>query len=284
MKITNRPELSEAEKKLPLAKYYDIPLEPLGPLQQQIIDAGPIDPGLALKPENLLDLLKPEGYAKAEYGYCMMDDGAGYLATYSVYPGCTTRMMGWWFRWLNVHTKGMPEGQGNLKYKIWCPPDHFDHGFINKKDGADGIYTVESLDLGQGESKIYSVRHPINLRDLGLTEERERELKAAGCWFDCAWVSYHSLEEPHRELPGTILSLSLSRPYPFGGVEKCFRVWVGYGMKDGKLYFNSETPASMLCDAYLKKIQIHATVEAQHLAKFLPQLYEEYHDRPDWED
>jgi hypothetical protein len=36
--------------------------------------------------------------------------------------------------------------KGNLKYKIWNPADHYDHGFIKGKDKHDGIYTVESLD------------------------------------------------------------------------------------------------------------------------------------------
>ncbi len=49
MIITYRPELSPEEKKLPLAKYYDLSLYPPGPREQQIIDACPIDPKLAIK-------------------------------------------------------------------------------------------------------------------------------------------------------------------------------------------------------------------------------------------
>ena len=37
----------------------------------------------------------------------------------------------------------------------------------------------------------------------------------------------------------------------------------------------------MLCEEYLKKVIIHATVEARQLSRFLPELYTQYKDRPD---
>lgn len=283
MIITNRPELSPEERKLSYAKYYDLPLYTVGPREQEIIDfACPFDPGLAIKAENFLDLLQPIGYQKMEYGYCVMPDGSGYIATYTVYPGtCTPKMLAWWFRWLNIYSKSMPEGKGNLKYKIWNPADHYDHGFINGKDKTDGIYTVETLDLGQGESLVYTIRHPFNLKDYGLADELERELNGAGCWIDCAWESFHTVDPSHKRLPGTHLCLTLSRPNPLGGMEKITREWIGYGVKDGKVLFDESTPSAMLCEEYLKKVLIHGTTEAQQLSIFLPELYAEYHDKPD---
>lgn len=281
MIVANRHKLSPEERKLPLAEYFDLPLHYPGPLQQQLIDSCPIDPSLAIKAENFLDLLQPAGYTEAEYGYCMMEDGSGYLAVYTTYPNCTPQMLGWWFRWLNIHPKGMPAGKGNIKYKIWNQADHHDHGFINGKDKADGIYTVESLDLGQGEPMIYTVRHPLNPRDFGLSEKREQELTVAGCWVDCCYESFHPADAPEKQLPGTHLFLTLSRMSPLGGLEKCTREWIGYGVKDGKVVIDETTPASMLCEEYLKKVIIHATAEAQQLGKFLPELYAHYKDLPD---
>jgi hypothetical protein len=279
-----RPELTPEEKQLPLAKYYDLPLAPPGPREQQILDAGPVDPKKAIPADNFLDLLQPEGYQQIEYGYCMMPDGTGYLAVYTVYPNCTPQMLSWWFRWLNVHTKGMPKNKGNLKYKIWNPADHYDHGFLNGKDKWGGVYTVETLDLGAGEAPVYTIRHAVNLREYGLTEERERDLKAAGCWVDCAYESFHEVEPPYVQTPGTHLCLTLSRKSPLGIMEKCTREWIGWGVKDGKVVRDKTTPASMLCEEYLKKVIIHSTVEAQQLSRFLPDLYAQYKDKPDDED
>jgi len=282
--IDRRLELSPEEKRLPLAKYYDLPLVEPGPLQQQLIDAGPMGPTLAIKAENFLDLLQPSGYQEVEYGYCMMEDGTGYLAVYTTYPNCTPQMLAWYFRWLNVHTKGMPKDQGNLKYKIWNPADHWDHGFINGKDKWGGVYTVESLDLGQGEEMVYTIRHAVDLKEYGLTEEREKALGEAKCFVDSAYESFHKVQPPHVQTPGTHLMLTLSRTSPLGVMEKCTREWIGWGAEDGKVVRDETTPDSMLCEEYLKKVIIHATVEAQQLSMFLPQLYAEYKDKPDDED
>jgi hypothetical protein len=283
--ITNKPRLLPGEEKLSMAKYYKLPLYPPAPLQQQILDAGPMDSKLAIKAENWMDLLKPTGYNPIEYGYCMMGDSSGYIAMYSVYPNnCEPKMLAWWFHWLNIppHNQPLgPTGLDNVKYKIWCPPDHIGHGYVNGKDKWDGIWTVESLDLGQGDEKVYTVRHPINLKEYGLTEEKENELKAAGCWVDAAYETFHTVDPEHRQLPGTHLMLTLSRPCPIGGMEKITREWIGYGVKDGKVWRDESTSADMLSEEYLHKVMVHATVEAQQLSKFLPELYAEYKDKPD---
>jgi hypothetical protein len=288
MIYTNKPTLLPGEEKLSMAKYYDLPLHSPAPLQQQILDAGPMPPKLAIKADSWLDLLKPTEYNPIEYGYCMMEDGTGYIAMYSVYPNsCQPKMLAWWFHWINVPAKSQPRGStglDNVKYKIWCPPDHIGHGYINGKDKSGGIWTVESLDLGQGEEKIYTIRHAINLKEYGLTNEKEKELKAAGCWVDAAYESFHAVDPEHKQFGGTHLCLTLSRPCPLGGMEKISREWIGYGVKDGKVVRDLTTPATMLCNQYLQKVMIHATVEAQHLGKFLPELYAHYKDLPDDSD
>ena len=280
MVFAHKPELLPEEKHLPIAKYYDIPLHPPGPLQQQIINACPINPAEAIKVENFVDLLQPSGYSSVELGCCRMPDGSGYIAAYTVYPNCTPKMLAWYFRWMNVHAKGMPEGH-NLKYKIWNAIDHIDHGFVNGKDKTGGIYQVEALDMGKGEQPFYSIRHPFNLKDYGLTEQREKELNAAGCFVDCAVEKFYTLDAAHTLLPGTHLTLTLSRFCPYGGMEKRTREWIGYGVRDGAIYFDESTPAEMLNVAYMKKVLYHNIVESQQLNKILPELYAEYHDKPD---
>jgi hypothetical protein len=288
MIIPNRPELSLEERKLPLSKYYDLPLNDIGPLYQQIIDAGPMEQNDALKVENLLDHLQLPGvYRKVVFGYCLMDDGCGFLASYSVYPNSTPEMMRWYFRWINIYSKNQPRDKGNLRYKIWCPADHITHGFINEKEKkkADGIYTIEALDLEFGKTPLgpimYTVRYPYSLRELGLSEQREKELADAGVWVDPAVEKFFTVESPHTPVPGTHLCLTMSRPHPLGGMEKYTVEWIGYGVKDGKIYFDKTTPSYQFTEDWLKMALRHTTVEAQQLSRFLPELYAEYHDKPD---
>lgn len=281
--IDRRPRLCEAEQSLPLAKYYSLPLYALGPREQEMLDRGcPADASKAIPAENWLDLLQPEGYTELEYGYAHMPDGTSYVAVYTVYPGCTPKMLAWYFHWINIFCKNQPRGSmgyDNLRYKIWNPADHVGHGFVNGKDKSDGIWTVESLDLGQGEPKTYTVRHAIDLRKFGLSAQREAALKEAGCFVDAAYETFHTMDETHEQLPGMHLCLTLSRKGPLGFMEKCSREWIGYGVRDGKIVRDVTTPDYMFRDEYLRKVVTHSTVEAQQLGIFLADLYEEYHDK-----
>lgn len=281
MLVTKRRVLTPEERALPLVKYYDLPLHRLGPLQQELLDRMPLDESVVTAPENWLDILQPTGYQAAEYGYCMRHDGTGYIASYTTYPGCTPAMLAWYFHWINVHSAHQPEGQGNLRYKIWNPADHWDHYYLDGSGKAGGIFTVESLDLGEGEEMLGSIRHALDPRDFGLTEARAAALKEAGCFVDCATESFHPADDPTTDLPGTHLFLTLSRINPWGVLEKITREWIGWGVNDGELVIDESTPASMLTETYLKKVVTHGTVEAQQLGKFLPQLYAEYHELPD---
>lgn len=66
------PELSQAEKALPYARFYtDYPLYPPGALQQQILNAGPMRVEDAIPVEHWLDWLSPTGYSNVVYGYIL---------------------------------------------------------------------------------------------------------------------------------------------------------------------------------------------------------------------
>ena len=88
MSYNTLPELFPEEKKMPLAKYYyNYPVHDLGPIEKQILAAGPMNAEKAIRPENFLDLYKPVGeYDEIEMGYCMYPDGSGYVATYTRIP------------------------------------------------------------------------------------------------------------------------------------------------------------------------------------------------------
>ncbi|MCD7957153.1 MAG: hypothetical protein LUG93_15675 [Lachnospiraceae bacterium] len=280
MIFKNVPELGPEERALPIAKYYDIPVYGPGPREMQILEKYcPMDPAEAIPVERFTDLLNDE-YLNVELGCCQMPDGSGYIASYTHYPHCTPQMLRWYFRWLNVHAEGMPKGS-NLKYKIWNPIGHCDHGFINEETKSGGIYQVEALDMGAGDEPFYSIRHPFDLKDYGLTVEREKELHAAGCFIDCAVEKFYTNDEEHRLLPGTHLTLTMSRFCPTGGMEKRTREWIGYGVENGKIYFDKETPDYMFSVEWMKQVLFHNITEAQRLDMILPELYETYKDIPD---
>lgn len=273
--IYKLPELSPEEKKLPVSRYYtDYPLHAPNPLYRQLLAQGPMDPADALPVADWARLLRPEGYDSVEYGYCMLPDGTGYIANYSVLPGnITPEMRMWYVRWLNVHSRHLPEGRGNIRYKLWNQVDHLDHGLVDG-DFRKGIYTLETLDMGRSgkDQAVRSVRHNFDVRDCGFPEASYQGLLDAHAAVTSCWESF--------DCPGSHLVLSVTRPCPLGGVETLSREWIGWREEGGNMVRDPETPQSMLCEQYLRDVQIHNTVEQQHLATFLPDLYAEYSKLP----
>lgn len=268
------PELSPEELALPSSRFYtDYPLKPPGPLQTMLLENGPIPAEKAIPIEHWLDWLSPTGYPDVVYGYTMMPDGSGFYIEYSVTPPTWNgKWRRWYGNWYNHYSKNMPEGRGNLRYKIWNPCDHWDHKFVNGENDRDGVWSIETLDLGASgdpSKGMPAVSHKINLREYGLSEEKEKELLAADCRVEAV---YEEFDEP-----GHHLVLRFSRPCPLGGRESMNCEWMGYWPKDGKIVRDPETKVD---ERYLRNVLAHNTIERQHLLDVLPDLYEAYHELP----
>ena len=273
------PELTPEENRLPLAHfYYDYPLYYPDPRLQQILDTGPMDPQDAIPAQNWLDLLQITGYRDVVYGYCMMPDGCGFYIEYSITPAVMAAkpMRRWYGKWVNHRSPGMPEGQGNLRYKVWNPLDHWDHKFVNGVDDREGIWSMETLDMGAsggGWKGVGAINHNIDVCDYGFDRERMAELEKRGCRVSAVYEEF--------EGPGHHLVLRFSRPYTAGRVENINCEWMGYWAKDGKIIRDPETPVT---EEYVRNVLIHNTVERFHLTQVLPDLYEEYHEKDLEED
>lgn len=275
MSYDKLPELFPEEKQMPLAKYYyEYPMKDLSKELKAIIYGPAMKVDDAVKVENFVRWLKPVGeYEKVENGYCMFPDGSGYICTYMEIPqSVEMKKIFWYLNWMNVHSKSMILGHGNLRYKIWNPADHWDHYFVNWTDKTDGIHTTESLDMGEGERKYDTIRHPFNLRGFGLTDDLIETLTKSGCT-----VSETSEWESFDE-PGAHLTMGQIRPRKGGGFERRSCEWIGWRPgANNELIRETRTH----CDEdYLRKVAYHTLIEWHHLLDFIDDLYEEYHDRP----
>ncbi len=272
--ITERQKLFPEEEQMPLVKYfYDYPFRELPDDVRDVIYGPPMDPNDAVKPENFTDWFKPCGeYEKVELGYCMLDDGVGYVCTYMRIPDDVDRgKMSWYMGWLNHRSKSMIPGHGNLRYKIWNPADHYDHYYVNWHDDSDGIFTTESLDIGKGDRKYNTIRHPFSLYDYGWTKEKNQALIDSGCPPKDTgdWESF--------DTPGAHLAIAQIRPTADGGAERRSVEWIGLRPENGKLIREYDT----FCDEeYLQKVANHTLIEWYHMTSFINDLYAEYHDKP----
>ena len=109
------PPLTPEEEKRPFAKYYYEEIPQPDPGHYEAMET-PIDPKDAFYPEEinrLLDVAALE--AGVEVGWCILPNGAGYIANKIFYPNFTADMVDWWFAWHPLE---------DLRYRIWYPPQH----------------------------------------------------------------------------------------------------------------------------------------------------------------
>ena len=96
--MSKRPELTAAERALPYAKFYDLPITPHSggeagraggwPHRSQ---PGAEDRGPQRPVQARLSALRDR--------YCVMPNGTGFLANRTEMPGVTPEMFEWWFAW-----------------------------------------------------------------------------------------------------------------------------------------------------------------------------------------
>lgn len=263
--------LTPEEEKLPYAKYYYRPMATPNPRLMEILSKGPMDPAKALPLERLNDLLDP-GYHEVETGYCVMDNGLGYVAVNNVFPGCTVEMLQWWFAW---HAAGT-----GLRYKIWCPTCH---GGITVCDSDRRKLLDPSLPL---EEKYTGVDHFV-MEDIGggLDDIIITFLKPEQMGFDPeklktspvkAMFGGYGLTENRAHPTGKVPAVMIHTCREIeGGVEFRTRFWMGARINKG-------VPMCVLPQGLRVPVEapmglaFHNVVEFSNLASILPELYAQF--------
>jgi hypothetical protein len=266
-------DLTAAEKAKPYSKYYFRPIVPPSPDKVAAMD-NPIDPAKALPIERINDLLDP-GYHEVESGWCILPNGAGYVANHTLMPGVSIDMVNWWMAW---------HGLEGLRYRLWYPPAHFDVT-LNDKDRAKVLDPKRSL-----AAKNYGVTHFV-VEDTG------------GGGPEKIAISFMSAEEVGFDMTrfkspnvGTIVAANgvslLINPPPGvpihksaafmihfireieDGIEYRSRFWMGYHIVN-KVPYLLLPNGVRLPDFIPAGLARHNVNEYANLASFLPAIYAE---------
>lgn len=273
--IDIKPELSDFEKRIWYSKYYYLPFEGPRPEDNEFLDT-PMNPDFATPPSAILDFIKvKESKEKVENGYCLMNDGHSYVTCTEYYPEFTVDMMVWWFDFIGRRPENAPMGIGNLRYKIWCPPDHWDHGLLDPERENSGLFVNETLDLGQGTmERIENISLRATNEEIGISTEMEKELNEAGYFCLGGTGCGHGI-------PGGY-GINIIKPVPEGGIKWASCGWSGYRFHHGK----PEVIQGIQPGTYQgMKIELaHNVCERRHLHKFLPELYARQKNQPIWKD
>jgi len=262
-----RTELTEEEEKKPYAKYFHQPIASPNQELMEILKKGPMDSSKALMPEDIKHLLESE-YDEIETGYCVLPNGAGYVAVNNKFPGVTLEMINWWFAWHALE---------DSRYMMWFRKGHYGIS-VSDEDRAKIInsatpmlekfqgrthYVIE--DTGNGPEDIQiSFLTP---EQLGFDADELNSKKVTV-------VAGNGLSESRSGGPkAPAIMLHYFREVT-GGVESRSRFWMGYHMIDGK-------PCKLLPDGIQIPIQapmglaFHNVEEYSNLAAILPDLYRE---------
>lgn len=251
---------TEEERMEPEFKYYDPVFAPLAPEVAAAISGGPVDCSMATPFERIGDLLEP-GYLSVENGYCLNPDGTGFVAVKTDFPGATAEMIQWWFWW---------HANEDLRYKIWCPGDHYAISVANVAQASDRSLSYEQRRVGNTHfpyentgNGVYELAiHFVPSESFGLDPS---QFAAAGVEaMVCANVGYTSFGTTFDH---TVMCHEFRRHGD--GLELRSRFWMG------KLLPSSIRPLVITSDV-AKGLASHCAHEYSHLSGFLPAIFQEF--------
>lgn len=274
------PPLTPEEEARPFAKYFYEEIKPPDPAHYAMMDR-PIDPARSFGPEEinrLLDVKRLET-EEVEIGWCIMPNGAGFIANKMFHPGVTGPMIDWWFAWHPLE---------DLRYRIWYPPQHagimlsptdrariLDPGIPNReKNWGVTHHVTEDCDCGM-ENIAITFRSPA---DMGFDMERFHKVIAAFAGGQGWSVPVHPEGIPIAA-PAIMCHVFYDAP---GGLIHRTRFWMGYRFaEDGKPEL-CLPPGASVPAAPVQGLARHNVKEFTRLGELLPRIYKEFGHSMDW--
>lgn len=256
-------QLTQKESKMPEAKYYN---SEFSDMPQDVSDAianGPICTEEATAFKDRLDLLEVSDQ-KAENGYCLLEDGTCYSAIRTKFPEANGEMIYWWF-WWHVFK--------DIRYKIWCPGAHYSIDITDKDQVND-----ESLSYSE---RIFNNPHlPVEDVGSGVMQLSIRFVPPETFGFTPSMLKEANVEAILCSIVGNnIAGVYVNHSYMIHifqreGEELVLRsrFWLGSILSQvspfiTKMIFTEQMGLDQV---------LHCSEEYNHLAEFLPEIYEEF--------
>ncbi len=200
--------------------------------------------------EDANELLRP-GHLALESGYTRLADGQLHVAAWTTMPGCTGRMVEWWFGYLET----------TEQYKWWHPKDHVWCEWVGERGTGrfvGGTHHVHEYIGGELQ------RLKIQFRDPGEYLAASRLADAGISAAVCARVGL--LDAP--VWAGHLIHLCRDTDY---GCEMRSRFWLG-DVDPPELAPDREARIQLFPDRVGEGLSRHCHEEMTYLARFLPEL------------
>jgi hypothetical protein len=233
----------------------------MAPLPRHVVDA--LDHGPQAEPTlpafDDLPAMLDAGYQQTENGYGVLQDGGMQVSVRTDMSGVSPQMWAWWFGW---------HGSDSRRYKLWHPRAHVSARWSD--GGGDGSYVGRTSLVGEYLGSAFS-RPAIQFVEpstLGLNPADEvaicARLGSNDIPVDVGWLVHHV------------------RPTP-DGAEMRSRFWMGgrhvSPRKGNRLTDAAIRPVAAHQLPHPRDLMVHCAQEMNHLAGFLPALYDRFGDQ-----
>ncbi|TAE22705.1 MAG: hypothetical protein EAZ91_23280 [Cytophagales bacterium] len=255
----------EADQRTPYARFFNDQILPLPPLIQALVNEArsAIEPPFALADA---PLLQQAGYLPLENGYRFLPDDSCTVAVRTDMPGVTPPMWDWWFGW---------HGSQDNRYKLWHPKAHISAVWADGRDDLPGYIGRTSLIqeyIGKSLEKA-SIRF-VNPTELGFAPDQLADKNRVV--YICARTGFSHLPVDFGWLVHQVRATET-------GAEMRSRFWMGGSYIQFRTEGQLGRMASQVAQALVKPTEQqalallnHCFEEMNHLAGFLPTLYNQY--------
>ncbi len=252
----------------PFGKFFTPEMAPLPGHVVEALHHGP-QAGMALLAFDDAASIADEGYQQTEDGYGILENGGFQVSVRTDMPGVTPAMWTWWFGW---------HGNDSRRYKLWHPRAHLSAAW---NDGDDAGRRGPQRYLGRcsmiseyiGSTMLNGAIQFVEPATLGLPPGTDdavaicARLGSGDAPVDLGWFVHHIRSTP-------------------GGAEMRSRFWLGGPYIEVRhapgVASRAVRPiASRMLgvpEATARNLLVHCAQEMNHLAGFLPRLYEQFGD------
>jgi hypothetical protein len=256
------------DAKTPFGKFFKPEMAPLPTHVVEALQHGP-QGGMALPAFGDAASVAGPGYQRTENGYGVLEDGSYQVSVRTDMPGVTPAMWSWWFGWHGCDTR---------RYKLWHPRAHLSAAW---KDGDDagrqgarryvGRWSIISEYIGS--TMLAGAIQFVEPADLGCPPDADdavaicARLGSSDAPVDVGWFIHH--------IRSTANGAEMRSRFWMGGPHIAVRKAPGVASKAVR-----PIASRILGDpvASGRNLLVHCAQEMNHLAGFLPRLYEQFGD------
>ncbi|MBW0019163.1 MAG: hypothetical protein JO236_16675 [Mycobacterium sp.] len=256
----------DGDASTPFGKFFKPEMAPLATHVIEALQHGP-QGGMALLAFDDAASVADDGYQQTENGYGILADGSLQVSVRTDMPGVTPQMWSWWFGW---------HGSDTRRYKLWHPRAHL---FAAWKDGDDAGRRGAQRYVGRwsiiseyiGSTMLNAAIQFVAPETLGCPPDSAdavsicARLGSGDAPVDAGWFIHH---------------IRSTR----GGTEMRSRFWMGgphIAVRNApSIASKAVRPLASrvlgTSEATARNLLAHCAQEMNHLAGFLPDLYEAF--------